>query len=140
MPHPHKLTNASQCLTPISTNETWFCAPLMDTVLSIKNGEVHPAFALKGKQVVQKKDISEIYKNNSDIQVRGRNIAQLIVSLYKSNKSFGFSQFFIHKDNLYFQHDCNTTCETGRFANRKRAVTIFCSQKTFLSTVPCPVS
>lgn len=99
------LTNASQCLTPISTNETWFCAPLMDTVLSIKNGEVHPAFALKGKQVVQKKDISEIYKNNSDIQVRGRNIAQLIVSLYKSNKSFGFSQFFIHKDNLYFQ--CN---------------------------------
>lgn len=98
------LTNASQCLTPISTNETLFCAPLMDTVLSIKNGEVHPAFALKGKQIIQKEDIPEIYKNY-DIQVRGRNIAQLIVSLYKSNKSFGFSQFFIHKDILYFQ--CN---------------------------------
>lgn len=107
------LMNANQCFTPIRTNETWFCAPLMDTVLSIKDGNVHPVFALKGKQVVQKEDISAIYKNNSDIHKRGRNIVQLFVKLSKENKSFGFSHFFIHKDYLYFQ------C-TGRAGTRLR--------------------
>ena len=62
------LTNASQCLTPISTNETWFCAPLMDTILSIKNGSVHPAFALKGKQIIQKESFAD------DRKISGRHV------------------------------------------------------------------
>lgn len=86
--------------------ETWFCTGLMDTVMVLKDSTVNPVLAIHGKQVVRKEDIPEEDKHYSPVPTtRSRRLVMQSMRLNQQQKFFGFSNFFIQGDNVWFE--CN---------------------------------
>lgn len=86
--------------------ETWFCTGLMNTVMVLKDGTVNPVMAIHGKQVVRKEDIPEEDKRYSPVPTtRSRQLVMQFMRLNQQEKFFGFSNFFVHRDNVWFE--CN---------------------------------
>lgn len=84
--------------------EIWFCSGLMDSVMTIRQGKAVPAMVMQGKNVVQKADIDkEALSANSSPTDQTRQMMNLFMRLNKEQKQYGFSNFFMHGKDIWFQ-------------------------------------